>query len=385
MPLAEHPDNDGHGKCDMQLCPFAGKAAVACICGVDECKKKVHVERCMRRILPNVGKPPLAPLPDQTVVCARLHCKAVVKLANPAKRLTWTKDAKPETPNVTSQHVLNDWITTPGNYDIYRGKGETGFTKKHHCQVISAKINNLTLSERTWESVQTMIAACEESWRNCNDWINNTGQGVLEDEGKESFDSCVATRCPFYYDWEPIMIDRAGNNPAVTSDDLDKSDDDESVDPKEDDDEDCEDSDDGNKKPKAKASLAKASSVRSQSPAGSISVIDSETKEMFSLATSSSADRMKLMTDQHAERMAVENRRLELEEARAASVDWKAKREEVSHKFELCEKCNKMKDDGKSDEFILMVLPEAKKIIDALAKTESPKRTSPRKRNRTGP
>jgi len=87
MPLTDHPDNDGFG---MQLCPFAGKAAIGHICGVDECKKKVCVECCMRRILPNVGKPPLAPLPDQTVVCARLHCKAVVKLADPAKRLTWT-------------------------------------------------------------------------------------------------------------------------------------------------------------------------------------------------------------------------------------------------------------------------------------------------------
>jgi len=126
----------------------------------------------------------------------------------------------------------------------------------------------------------------------------------------------------------------------------------------------------------------KASSVRSRSPAGSISVIDSETKEMFSLVTSSSSDRMKLMKEQHAERMAIENRRLKLEETRAASVDWKAKREEVSHNYELYEKYNKMKDDGKSDEFILIVLPQAKQIIDALAKTESPKRSSPRKRGR---
>jgi len=90
------------------------------------------------------------------------------------------------------------------------------------------------------------------------------------------------------------------------------------------------------------------------------------------------------MTEQHAERMAIENRRLALEEARAKSIAWKAKREEVSHKYGLYEKYNKMKDDGKSDEFMLMVLPQAKQIIDALAETESPKRMSPRKRNRNG-
>jgi len=388
MPLIEHPTNEGIGKCDLPMCPYAGKAAIAYICGVDECIKKVHVECYKRRILPNMGKPPWAPLPDNSVCCTRKHYTAIVKLANPSRKLGWGNDGKPETPNVTSNCVLNDWITTPGNCDAYRGtQGREWLYKKHHCMTISAKMNNLTLSERTWESIQTMIATKEETWHSCNDWINNTGQGCLDNplEGKPHFDKCVQTRCPFYYDWEPVMIDRAGNNPAVTSDDLINSDDDESLDPEEDD-----DTDDGNKKPKAKASSAKASSVHSQSPAGSISVIDSETKEMFSLATSSSADRMKLMTKQHAERMAIENRRLELEEARAKTIDWKAKREEVSHNYELYEKCNKMKEDGKSDEFILTLLPQVKQIIDALAETESPKRasppkqTSPRKRNRNG-
>ena len=342
--------------------------------------KKVHVECYKRRILPNVGKPPLAELPDKTIVCTRKHYVIVVKLGNPSKKLNWHNDAKPETPFVTSNYVLNHWVTTGNNYELYRGKGENGFTKKHYCMTVSAKINNLTMSERSWESVQTMIATREDSWRSCNDWINNTGQGVLAnpEEGQEHFDKIVKTRCSFYYDWEPVMIDRAGNNPAVTSDDLDKSDDDESEDKPADDAE----SDDGDKKPKAKKSVAKASSVRSQSPAGSISVIDSETTKMFSLATSSSADRIKLMTEQHEERMVIENRKLQLAETKAAAIDWQAKREEVSHRYELFEKYEKMKESGKSDEFILLVLPQAKEIIDALAMTASPKRTSPRKRNR---
>jgi len=373
MPLIEHPDNEGAGRCDMQLCPFNGKAAAACICGVDECDKKAHVECCMRRILPNVGKPPLAPLPDNTVCCTRKHYNAIVKLANPLKKLSWHNDGKPETPTVTSNCVLNDWITTPNDCIEHRGKGENGLMKKHFCMVIGAKMNNLTMSERTWESIQTMVTAREESWRSCNDWINNTGQGVLE-KSKETFDTIVNKRCPFCYDREPVMIDRAGSNPAVASDDLDNSD----GDPEETEvDDDDDDEDDGNKKP-----AAKASSIRSQSPAGSISVIDSETKEMFSLATSSSADRIKLMTQQHAEVMSIEKQKLELLKAKAASIDWASQREEVSLQFKLCEKHNKMKDDGKSDEFILMVLPQAKRIIDAIAKTDSPKRTSPRKRNR---
>jgi len=251
MPLIEHPDNEGVGRCDIQLCPFNGKAAIACICGVDECKKMVHLECYMRRILPNVGKPPLAPLPDNSVCCTRKHYYLIVKLANPSKKLGWHNDGKPETPTVTSSYVLNDWIITPNNYIEHRGKGENGLTKKHFCMVIGAKMNNLTMSVRTWESIQTMIAAREESWRSCNDWINNTGQGVLE-KSKDTFDTIVHKRCPFYCDWEPVMIDRAGSNPAVTSDDLDNSDGD--GDPLETEVDDDDDEDDGNKKLAAKAS-----------------------------------------------------------------------------------------------------------------------------------
>jgi len=90
----------------------------------------------------------------------------MVKLANLSKKLGWMNDGKPETPNVTSDHVLNDWTTTPGNCEAYRGKGENGFAKKHCCMTISAKMNNLTLSERTWESIQMMTASREDKWRN---------------------------------------------------------------------------------------------------------------------------------------------------------------------------------------------------------------------------
>jgi len=193
-----------------------------------------------------------------------LHIATVVKLSNPSKKFPWNNDVKPETPNVTSSYVLNDWLTTPGNYEMHRSKDNNGQPKKNFCITICAKINNLTLSVHTPEAVQTMIAIREETWRSCDDWINNTGQGVLNDpeQGKVAFDKCVLSRCSFYYDWEPIMIDRAGNNPAVTSKDLDSAADDESEDPKEGNDQEDEE-DEQQKKPKAKAKAGKASLVRS--------------------------------------------------------------------------------------------------------------------------
>jgi len=115
----------------------------------------------------------------------------------------------------------------------------------------------LNLSKQTWESVQTMIARHEESWKSCNNWISNTCQGVLINpkQGQDHFDACVKACCNFDYDWEPMMIDRAGSNPAVTSNDLNKSND------EDEDDEEDDDEDDGNMKPAGKATSAKASLV----------------------------------------------------------------------------------------------------------------------------
>ena len=97
MAPIEHPFNEGVGKCDIPKCPFDGKPAIAYICGVDTCKKKIHIEHYNRRIFPNDGKPPLAPLPDNAAVCRRKHYTAVIKLANSSKKLNWSNNGKPET------------------------------------------------------------------------------------------------------------------------------------------------------------------------------------------------------------------------------------------------------------------------------------------------
>ena len=138
---------------------------------------------------------------DGKVCCTKNCYNIIAKVDSGGGRLTWTNDAKDETPNVTSQQVVINWLTDEDNYIKFRGKDQK-FTKKHYCEIIAIKINHLTKSTRTDAQVLTKIASMEDSWRSCNDWINNTGQGVLKnpEEGQAAFDAVVAKRCPFYYD-----------------------------------------------------------------------------------------------------------------------------------------------------------------------------------------
>jgi len=230
MPLFLHPLNDGTGKCDVQKCPFANVAANTCTCGIDECTKKVHVECYTNLVLVQVGKETLPQLPDECLACTKKHCYAVIKLAKPVKVHRWGNDAKPEAPTVTGEWILVDWLTKEDNYIKYKGKDNGGHTKKHCCLIMASKCTQLTVCERTHETVLTKVSAMADQWRHTHDWVNNTGVGVLRDDGKEMFDGLATRRCSFCYDLEPMMIDRAGTSPAVTSENLDDSDDEDDVD-----------------------------------------------------------------------------------------------------------------------------------------------------------
>jgi hypothetical protein len=55
----------------------------------------------------------------------------------------------------------------------------------------------------------------EAEYRKTNDWINQTGQGII-DEGGDITD-VVNKRCSYFYLLEPIMADRPGTNPMVVN------------------------------------------------------------------------------------------------------------------------------------------------------------------------
>ena len=57
--------------------------------------------------------------------------------------------------------------------------------------------------ERSAEAVLKKIQDMEGKFIKAHDWANNTGVGVMESEGKETFEDCVRKRFKYYFDLEP--------------------------------------------------------------------------------------------------------------------------------------------------------------------------------------
>ena len=378
--LIEHPENTGHGKCDVATCPFANKDQIAYICAIETCTKKVHTQCFIRRIIEG-SKTPLVLLPDGKVACTKKHYTEFLKLANPVKKYNWSNDAKPETPLVTSNYCLQTWMKTNDNYEIYKGKNGI-HTKKHWCQIVAAKINNLTLSERTSDQIFTRICSWEECWRTTHDWIQNTGQGVLNDpkydqeHNQSAFDAAVKKMCWFYYDLEDIFLDRCGSHPKITTDNLfdDVGNDSDEAAEEEDDNVSNKETDsntqsavdvvaDGDKKLPAKSKkkeVAGRASFRTPSPG--FASIDKDTIKIFEASKSTSEARLVLLKEQ-----------LELQKAAAKRTDWNQKQAEADFKYQMWIKYESMKEKGISDDFILRVMPEASFVVEA----SRPKRPAP--------
>jgi len=206
------------------------------------------------------------------------------------------------------------------------------------------------------------------------------------------------------------MIDRAGTNPVVTSENLDDSDDEEADD---DDDAGSESSsipqtitqstkdntviDDSAKKmtvaEKKAADKKKRASCSGGSLAGSVSVIDVETKEMFANAKSSSADRLKQTAAHHwdllahqQEMKALEERKVVLQENAAKAINWSEMTAKTTYKYDLYLKHKSMSEDGWPDEMILDLMPELAAVIKAKSAkakrpAESPAKPAAKSRN----
>ena len=77
---------------------------------------------------------------------------------------------------------------------------------------------------RSADAVVKKIQELETKFVQAHDWGNNTGQGVREQDGQETFENLVRQQCWWYFDLLPIMGDRSKAAPPVTTDDLLKSD-----------------------------------------------------------------------------------------------------------------------------------------------------------------
>ncbi|KAL3914041.1 MAG: hypothetical protein SGILL_006257 [Bacillariaceae sp.] len=204
-------------KCDVKGCKVRGQDMKEC--AAPGCSKFVHLT-CFVGIglqYKNVPK-----LDGDLVACSKKCATAVKgkdKNAGDTRR-SWDHDAK-EPNGKTSASILMDWWTTQGKYSKYKGKDNEGKKKKEFAEDLARQMRQETTStQRTAKQVQSRIKSMADKWRDTYDWTKNTGEGVRKEDqanGTNTFEEAVLKRCPYYYELESIMEDRASVRPLATN------------------------------------------------------------------------------------------------------------------------------------------------------------------------
>lgn len=339
-------------------------------CFVSTCTKRVH-SNCHQRLLKRLNVSPLIdPISQERYfVCSKTCYNWVEKnFINTPTRIPWEKDGKegPNDPN-SSINILMNWLTTEGNYGKFRGHDNHGKRKLAFGLQIAKKIKDAGCRvARSGEAVVKKIQEIEGKFIKAHDWVNNTGQGVREQDGMATFEECVRQRCKWYFELEPIMGDRAKAQPKATTESLCAPMDALSVSS-------GSDIEDLGRKPAA------VSAKKSSSDEGKTSSEDTKTVIPRSGLKNASAKKRKKQSEIEVQEIAFmqsfvernmrktgpattitekerHNRAMEAIESKKA--EWKNKKEELEYKKELLATKKQLEQEGHDMEEIIKLLPD---------------------------
>jgi len=230
-----HPvtTNNKKDRCSVRNCKVKGAQKYEC--GASGCTKTAHLI-CYTGAI--VSKYELTPLPGSLVACCRkCHNNATREVGGvdivdddfTGKRGNWDCDGLTG-PNDTrtSIRILMDWLLEEGNYNKYCGKNNDGVKKSYWHTILALKMTDETKSTRDATSVKNKIKHLEESFKKAHKFATSeTGAGLEEKHGTETFQDMGRKICLYYYEMLPIMQDRAKVKPKVTSYNLFDDDDEE--------------------------------------------------------------------------------------------------------------------------------------------------------------
>jgi hypothetical protein len=209
-------------KCAIRGCRVRGAELV--VWSAEGCSKGCHLMCYQGIILKSKNGQDVTPLPENRVCCTKTCYVAIVRSlsSNDSSRGKWNGDGKKgaDDPH-TSMKILLDWMLEEGNYSKYCGKDNNGVRKQHFATILATKMKQETLSEsRTPKQVMEKIRQLEESFRDAHVFATSeTGAGIQEKEGNETFQSIVKKKCAFYYELCEIMADRSRSKPKLTNND----------------------------------------------------------------------------------------------------------------------------------------------------------------------
>ena len=200
-------------------------------CAKEGCPKKIHT-LCYQEL---VFKPQKSNdekkgnvtnlLGEDQVACDGKHhtsaANAIKKQAEGISSVSWHNDGKNgvDDPN-SSLKILLDWLTVESNFQKYRGDNKTGLTKSRICADLAKAMNEAGVrNPRDGPSVRAKIGCMEANFKKAYDWAGNTGVGVREEQGEETFNAVLLKSCPEHFMLLPLMANRSSINAAGNSDD----------------------------------------------------------------------------------------------------------------------------------------------------------------------
>ena len=380
--------------CCFRGCKVTGAELI--VCSSDKCNKKGHLICYQGKVL---MKFKLDPLPGGRVACTKKCYERSMKLlsgggedAEGGRKGNWDCDGKngPDDPT-TSISILIKWWMEEGNYSRFCGKNNNGVKKIQFCDLIAQRISNETTSKRDAKNVLNKIQHIERAWRKAHIFATSeTGAGIQDEDGVDTFNDIVTKKCPYYYDLLPVMADRASSEPKVTSYDLEEEEDaNEEVDANEGSENELSElseEEDGNGTTVARSvtSRTEASKTTTQStkrttPSTSssrkkkprkgklkTSLIDDDTLTLLGDSKSANEDRMKEMARHNKVVESMEQQKLALEKQKAESMSWKGKSDQLDYKMNLLARFEQLKHEKKwNDEQILKFFPDMAEVIAA--------------------
>ena len=212
-------------KCSIKGCTNKSDSDPKLPCAAEGCDKTIH-SACYDRLLAKFNCSELIdPVNNNKYYCCSKTCWNQIdkNICSAPTRLPWDKDGKhgPTDPN-SSMAILLTWLYQEGNYSRFRGDNKNSGKRKlaHGLQVSNMIKDSGCRMERTAEAVVSKIREIETKFIKAHDWVNNTGQGVKENEGVHSFEGAVRKRCPWYFELEPIMAERSKARPKATTESI---------------------------------------------------------------------------------------------------------------------------------------------------------------------
>lgn len=187
-------------KCDHRSCKNVRTPCEQLLCaGSNECRKKLHWDCYKEYILEKNGVEHFTNS-CKVIACTKKHYLLAKKkndymeVKDGSRSIPWHLDGKEgaDDPN-NSMRILIDWLTTPGNFNRYKGDNKMGKTKVRICEDISRRISAAGCrKERTAVAINSKIHEIVGKYRKASDWASQTGQGVLAEDGELSFNDAVS-------------------------------------------------------------------------------------------------------------------------------------------------------------------------------------------------